>query len=555
METRTSFTLALGLFLGAAATTGLSAQVINAVTCGGARCPEPLELVNGETVTVTLTGERLDELVSGMVSVGRFRPIPISEVSVELASTNRRIARSLTIRQVMLTARGAAERSGLDLRFTTSDRRSVRAPLQLAIAAVTTAPGIVAPQDPNDPISDPNRTLTTVEGSLPSISSAIPSSIDLSSGAPAVVVLQGTNLGSLEEAVVVLDGAPVRDVTAQLQPASSDGTRRDVLLTATVTGSTPYNVPLTLRVSAGSVRTAIAAPVNVQVVVPVARIDEGSLFGGPIEQVIAGAWGPQTFFRSCGPPSTHGFQIGLPVAGYSASGDMIRFERDIGFMSGDWIRFGEDHTLDGTDLITGEIADLPKSAHPSPVAHSVSGVRMCLVHQFMKPWVFAGTVERNGTPHLIVRVPFDRLLFKARGMPAHVTGVPGTAVGIGWGDDVTDTELPDYEWSSPVYDILLPLDLRDGRLRYGTPVLVQRVARRWWSSDFLGPASIRDRMVQYSRDRVEQIGQAILEVFDASVTRSKISDAIASNLQNVHGVDRILSLKPYSGDLWEVAHP
>lgn len=274
MSPRMTFPIALAVIVGAAAAPGLSAtQVINGVTCGRSPCPRPLELVDGESVMITLSGERLGGLISGLITDDAGRPV--EGVTVELAPFRLATRRGATV-----TARGAPALSGLQLRFRTRLRRTVTAPLELATAAaVTTAPASLEPQDPNAPISDPNRTLTTVEGSLPSLSSASPSTVDLAPGSSATVVLQGANLNALERASVVRNGSTVDNVTARLGP-SSDPTRREVRLSAAAASSPPWNEPLELVVSTSLTalpRTSLTAPVQVQVVAPAARITTRAL--------------------------------------------------------------------------------------------------------------------------------------------------------------------------------------------------------------------------------------------------------------------------------------
>lgn len=242
MKTDMRRPIAMAAVLCAAAAPGLSAtQVIDGVTCGRASCPRPLQLVDGETVTVTLSGERLGGLVSGVVTDETGRPV--EGVTVELASSRLATRRGATV-----TARGAPALSGLQLRFQTRLRRTITAPVELSTAAaMMTAPASVE-RDPTMQIQDPTRTLTTVEGSLLSISSATPTTIDLGAGKPGkVVTLTGTNLDRatevrLEQPVVgagitsgvstEVETQPLRwNVKAELLP-SSGPSRRDVRLTA-----------------------------------------------------------------------------------------------------------------------------------------------------------------------------------------------------------------------------------------------------------------------------------------------------------------------------------
>lgn len=127
------------LVLCAVVVAGLSAQEvrIDGVSCDGTACPEPLELVDGRSVTITLRGTGLERLVSGQVVARR---LAVQGVSVELGRVERTLRRrSLATRDVTVTARGTRALTGLGLRFATGAGTQVRAPLRLSMTGTTTA--------------------------------------------------------------------------------------------------------------------------------------------------------------------------------------------------------------------------------------------------------------------------------------------------------------------------------------------------------------------------------------------------------------------------------
>lgn len=547
MFVRTTFRLALGLALVALGTADLSAQVsINRAFCSGSPCPKPLVLVPGIATRVNLRGQRLGQLTVGVVIDGGG--FPTRGVTVELGP---RTGRRGTRRNVMLTSTGGPRAIlGLQLQFRTKDGGNVKAPLQLSVAAaqtVTTGVVVAAPLSPtvtNEPLATPL---------MASVSSVSPSSVNLAPGSSATVVLQGANLSLLQGAQIVRNGSAVTNVTAALQP-SSDPARREVRLTAPKSASLPWNLPLELVVTARfQSGGTLTAPVRVQVKLPTARLHEDDYLGEAIDGALVGA---NTVFSSCG-ASAQGrqFTVNLPQASYTGTGTVPRLEYQA--TSNERLYFLVKHSLDPTDIFTpDELLNLFKSAHPSPIPHSVSKVRMCLVPmRAMNNWKFTGTEQRGGNYHAIVTVQFSGTRLRARGMPADPAGLfDALTVGIKWGSDITDNELPDYLYSSPEVKVLLPLEVADGRIGYGSILVEWRAPRGRWSSQLLGPGSVETQLRAYARERMDQIAAEIKVAFEASATRNAISSAIMSRLQTVHDIGYVVSLKPFSGEMWEVGH-
>lgn len=394
----------------------------------------------------------------------------------------------------------------------------------------------------------------------PDIVAADPTLVQLRAGNPAKrVLLLGSGLDLVSGVRIQRNGQTVPGVRGQVLPGTAE--RLEVTLEAIRdwTESIPWNQPLDLMVEAPNTRlrgvsAAYPTPVKVNVLgtLPVAHV----LVSRAVNDA-PGLTALDASFNSCGPPSEHRFSFQMPGAPFSGSGPWQRFETAV--TPFELPAFLEDHSLDPTDPFTGDLAAAMKSnpTHPSPIPHTVTAVRMCLLDLGPAgPWSVAGAGESGGRPHLTVRVEFEDAHFRVRGMPADPSGaVSGVNVGILWGDAVTDMELPDLVYRSPRYEVRLPLDFSAGTIRYLTPevtFLGTRNAR--WSGRFLGAATMRRRAEEHAANQMHMIGSVVLrEAFDAPATRGKIVSAIHSMLPTID-VTQILGMERGSDGQWQFVY-
>ncbi|MEQ9569672.1 MAG: hypothetical protein RLN75_05735, partial [Longimicrobiales bacterium] len=402
-----SLRIALALITCALAAPGLSAQSISSVTCGRSPCPPTLELADGETATITLSGRGLTSLVSGVAidSSGRR----VDGLTVELARS-----RSSSRRDVRITARDAPALTGLELQFRTDRRRTLTAPLRLATAA---APMTLVPLDPeiSPPDQDPNQTATSIDEltATPDVTAADQSRVRVWVEGPAVpVVLRGAALDRVTGAHVRHSGRRVPDVEA-LVSAGGDPTRLELSLSARGSAQTPWGEEMEVVVEGPDAfgrSTSYPAPVRV-VAARSIRADD------PLFVEAAGSLLDQAdaLFRSCGVPNNHGFTVQAAELGHvqmDFGRAMSRLEHTT--TPSQRITFLETHSLQQWDAFNPEqFRSFGSTAHPSPIPHTVSDVRLCLLETHTGPWQPRINLDATGV-ELLVRIGLDDVRFRSR---------------------------------------------------------------------------------------------------------------------------------------------
>jgi hypothetical protein len=180
---------------------------------------------------------------------------------------------------------------------------------------------------------------------------------------------------------------------------------------------------------------------------------------------------------------------------------------------------------------------------------------MCLELLKSNSWSFASATQPGSTAEVKVTVRLGKATFRARGMPSDPTGlITGLQVNILWGNAITDTELPDYEFANPEYDVRLPLQITNGDITYGSVQVTRRQSSLGWAFKFLGPNTTQSLMEQYSANRMNDIAQEIKKAFEATGMRNAFVAAIMAHLQSAHGITDVLGLKLSSGDTWAVEY-
>lgn len=394
-------------------------------------------------------------------------------------------------------------------------------------------------------------TVTGTKDLKPTISTATPATVALRAGGTAqTVVLEGSWLDGLAVAYVERSGSKV-SVRAELLPPTLNTGRREVRLTAPTDAGPPWGVPLDLLVARSDGLDPIRAPVQISVT-GVLRISQDDLFKTTIDPVLAAA---NTTFNSCGDSdSDRRFVVNLPFVPYSAEGSVPRLE--LATSIPERAAFLLSHSLNPNDpFAIGALLSLG-SGHPSPIPHTVTAVRMCMFAPSLASWRFASAAQTGVGPSVTVNVKFQLALFRARGMPADPTGtISGMTVGILWGNDITDKELPDRDFGGAEYDARLPLQVyKDGRISYGSPQVTRSSSGPRWTGNFLGPDGVRQTLERFATERMEQITQGIRTAVEATGTRNAISSAIMSKLQSKHGITHVVDLQRSSDGMWEVGY-
>lgn len=401
----------------------------------------------------------------------------------------------------------------------------------------------------HDQISLP-KSLSVVPVPAASVTGAQPASLQVPLGGTVAVVLSGDHLDLLNSAVVKLNGGPANGVTATLKPTSANGNRK-VEITSTQIPSVPIGTPLALLVSGPPPSTTTQVQLQLSLTGNAVRVHEDDLFG-PINSALATA---MTSFVSCGATASVR-RLKLNVAGYQADVGVPRFEYAV--TTAERLIFLEQHSLDPTDTFSPQdFLSLPKNAHPSPVPHSVSSVRLCVVPTMgAGNWKVTGVHPQGSDVDVVVSVKYPEVLFRARAMPVHhLLQIEALAVGIGWGNVITDAELPDLEYTAPQIDARLRFTASGGVLKYSSVQTSLKYAKRWWSSVFLGPSSVKTKMEQHAHARMQQLESEIGKALGSSAVRTAITTAIQSRLASMHSVSSVVALTHVSGDMWEVVYP
>lgn len=358
---------------------------------------------------------------------------------------------------------------------------------------------------------------------VPSVTSASPASVTLVvGGSEQTLALIGTVLNSVTGAYVERNGSRLAGVTVNLVP-STDPARRELRLSALATAGPPWGVPLDLVLEAGTQGAPVKIPTPVHVEVwGTLRVDD-AVFSSTVKGVLDNM---SASFNSCGATDTdRRFSVILPAAPYSASGAVARLER--GTTTAERVMFLEDHTIDGSDIITGEILNLlnTNTIHPSPIPHTVTAVRMCLEPMNVVA-LTVGAAPGNSAAAVVATLTFSPATFRARGMPADPTGtVSGINVNILWGSAQTDRELPDWIHLGLQYEIRLPLEVVNGGIRYGSPDLTRKGAAPSWTSMYLGPSNLRSLMESWAGQRMTQVEQELEKAFESLTFRNTTAGA------------------------------
>ncbi|MGE0555054.1 MAG: hypothetical protein AB7R55_16615 [Gemmatimonadales bacterium] len=396
------------------------------------------------------------------------------------------------------------------------------------------------------------KSLAVVPVPAASVTSAQPASLQVPLGGTAAVVLSGSHLDLLNSAVVKLTGGgPANGITATLEPTSANGSRK-VEITSTQIPSVPIGAPLALLVSGPPPTTTTQVQLQLSLTGNAVRVHEDDLFG-PINTALAAA---STSFVSCGPTAGVRRLKLNNVAGYQSDVAVPRFEYAV--TTAERLIFLEQHSLDPTDAFSPQdFLSLPKNAHPSPVPHSVSSVRLCVVPTMSAGnWKVTGVHPQGSEVEVVVSVKYPKVLFRARAMPVHhLLQIEALAVGIGWGNVITDAELPDLEYTSPQIDARLRFTASGGVIKYSSVQTSLKYSKRWWSSVFLGPNSVESKMEQHAQARMQQLESEIGKALSSSPVRAAITTGIKSRLASTHSVPTVVALTHVSGDMWEVVYP
>ena len=420
--------------------------------------------------------------------------------------------------------------------------------VSLPLLALASANGLaqIAPAPKGVPV--PSTTVTT----------ANPSAVKLTIGGPAqTVMLNGTLMDRITAAYVAnLNGGKMTTIQAALLPVTG-ATQRQIVLTA-ASSAQPSAQPSTLSVvvlarigSTALLLDTIKVPLQLDVVAPVVLVHRDQLFGAAVSAVLQGA---TTSFTSCGTPSDHVFAVTLPNSPYAVNGAVPRLEHTTSLTErAEYLRT---HSIDPTDLFNlAALANLTKNGHPSPIPHTVAAVRTCLEPFSTSNWSFSGATEIAGAAEITVSVRFPTAVFRARGMPADVTGAfTALNIGLGWGDNITDLELPDFLYAMPTYEVQLPVTLASGKISYGPAQWTLKQQTGSWQSQFLGLSSSRSQLEQYAAARMTQVGVEIRKAFDAANTRVAINKQIANRLQAGSGITNVVGLRLTTGDMWEIQY-
>ena len=415
-----------------------------------------------------------------------------------------------------------------------------------ALLAVVSWNGLAqTPLPPPKGVPVPSTTVTSVA----------PASMSLIVGNPAQkVVLTGTLLDRITAADIERNGVAVPYIAVTLQPVAST-TQRDLFIAA-VNGAKPGTGPADLvvsgRLSGGLLQVSLKVPVQLDVTGQV-LVHRDALFGTPINSLLGGA---SASFTSCGTPSQHVFSVALPKVAYAVNGTVPRLEQITSPL--DRVAFMADHSLNPSNAFDiTKLVNLPTTGHPSPIVHSISEVRMCLEPlPGSGSWAFSGATQTASGIEAKVTVGFSTALFRVRGMPSDPTGlITGINVGILWGSALTDTELADFVYMKPEFDVRLPLTVSNGRLAYSSALLTPRNAGAGWSSKFLGPGNIVLQLQSYAAARVGDVGQELQKAFNATATKNAISNAIMAQLQSAHGVSTVLGVTlSTTPDTWAIQY-
>jgi hypothetical protein len=383
---------------------------------------------------------------------------------------------------------------------------------------------------------------------MTTVTSATPSTIKLTVGGTAqTVLLGGTMMNDITSAHVEQNGAKLNSIQATVLP-STGATQREVRLTA-LSGAQPNTTPLTLIVLARVAITSVPVPtpLSLTVVLPTVLVHRDQLFGAAISAVLQGA---TTSFTSCGVPADHVFSVFMPNSPYSVNGTVPRLEQQT--TVGERATFLATHSINPGSVFNPQaFTSFGTTGHPSPFPHSVAEVRNCLEPFSVSNWAFTGATQANIT----VTVKASMATFRARGMPSDPLGAfTALNVGIGWGDLVTDLELPDYTYILPQFEIQLPVTVSGGKITYGSVQFTLQQQAKGWQKTFLGPGSVQTQMEQYAAARMTQIGQELRKAFDSGNTRAAITNRIANQLQSGQGISNVVGITLTTGNMWEIQY-
>ena len=386
----------------------------------------------------------------------------------------------------------------------------------------------------------------------PAVTGATPATVSIEAGAdPTTVTVTGTLLRDLRAAYVERNGVRVSAVRAELV-ASTAADRREVRLSAQV--GAPVGQPLDLVLEAppptriGNA-VKVTTPVKVTVTQPALRLKGDAPLREPVEQLLGGA---MTQFNSCGATAAiRTFTVAMPNLGYSARGSVPRLEQSLDAATR--VQFALGHSLKPNDTFNpATLVTLANSGHPSPIPHGISAVRLCMLPLPPPTWDVRLAPNSASGLDVVVTATYPVAAFRGRGMPSAPGGIPdGLNVGIMWGHDITDKEIPDLVYTQPRLVIRFPLNVQNGTLVQGTAD-AQFSGTPKWSGTFYGTSEIRARMERHARDRMQQMADEIEKAFNASQAKTAIQNAIMSSLRN-QGVGQLVGFAVENGT-WKITY-